>query len=144
MKSALPGIAAVLVFAPLVPAYAAKVTSQKYDVRVVQDVSGYNSWQMIQALGSRLVCAYSRGSAHTIHEGKRDVFARYSDDGGRTWSEEITVADSPEYGEVTIGKGLDKNGAMLCWVRCWGVLAALMWLCPAAAILAAPAPSTST
>ena len=120
MKGALPGIAAVLVFAPLVPAYAAKVTSQKYDVRVVQDVPGYNSWQMIQALGSRLVCAYSRGSAHTIHEGKRDVFARFSDDGGKTWSKEITVASSPEYGEVTIGKGLDRDGAMLLWVRCWG------------------------
>ena len=144
MKSALPGIAVMLALAPLASAYAAKVTSQMYDVRVVQDVPGYNSWQMIQSVGDRLVCAYSRGSAHTIHEGKRDVFARYSDDGGRTWSEEITVADSPEYGEVTIGKGLDKNGAMLCWVRCWGVLAALMWLCPAAAILAAPAPSTST
>ncbi|MBQ5794888.1 MAG: exo-alpha-sialidase, partial [Kiritimatiellae bacterium] len=91
MKSALPGIAAMLALAPLASTYAAKVTSQKYDVRVVQDVDGYNSWQMIQALGARLVCAYSRGSAHTIHEGKRDVFARFSDDGGRTWSTEISV-----------------------------------------------------
>jgi hypothetical protein len=110
----------MLAFAPLAPAYAAKVTSLKYDVRVVQDVPGYNSWQMIQALGTRLVCAYSRGRAHTIHEGDRDVFSRFSDDGGKTWSKESAVAFSSEYGEVTIGKGLDEDGAMLLWVRCWG------------------------
>ena len=89
-------------------------------VRIDQDVAGYNSWQMVQAVGKRLVCAYSRGSAHTIGEGKRGVFARFSDDGGKTWSRETTVANSPDYGEVTIGKGLDKDGAMLLWVRCWG------------------------
>lgn len=120
MRAVAPGIAALAAFALAANAVAAKVVSPKYDVRVVQDVPGYNSWQMIQALGSRLVCAYSRGSAHTIHEGKRDVFARYSDDGGKTWSAEIAVAGSPQYGEVTIGKGLDEDGAMLCWVRCWG------------------------
>ena len=120
MKATASGIAALAAFALAANAVAANVVSPKYGVHVVQDVPGYNSWQMIQAIGGRLVCAYSRGSAHTIHEGKRDVFARYSDDGGKTWSAEITVADSPEYGEVTIGKGLDKNGAMLCWVRCWG------------------------
>jgi hypothetical protein len=96
------------------------VSSRHYEIRTVQDVPGYNSWQMIQAVGKRLVCAYSRGSAHTICEGKRDVYARFSDDGGRTWSAETTVAGSREYGEVTIGKGLDRDGAMLCWVRCWG------------------------
>ena len=31
---------------------------------VVQDVSGYNSWPMIQAIGDKLVCVYSRGTAH--------------------------------------------------------------------------------
>jgi hypothetical protein len=90
------------------------------DVFTVQDVPGYNSWQMIQSLGSRLVCAYSRGSAHTIDEGARNVYVRHSDDGGRTWSAESTVAGSAEYGEVTIGKGLDRDGAMLLWVRSWG------------------------
>ena len=28
---------------------------------VVQDCPGYNSWPMVQAIGNRLVCAYSRG-----------------------------------------------------------------------------------
>ena len=31
------------------------VSSERYEVRPVQDASGYNSWQMIQALGGRLV-----------------------------------------------------------------------------------------
>lgn len=81
---------------------------------------GYNSWPMIQALGDRLVCAYSRGSGHSIGEGCRGVFAKVSCDGGRTWSEETCVANDPEIGEVTIGKGLDEKGAMLLWVRNWG------------------------
>jgi len=80
----------------------------------------YNSWPMIQALGGKLVCAYSRGSAHSIGEGCRGVFAKVSCDGGRTWSEETCVVNDPDVGEVTIGKGLDGNGAMLLWVRNWG------------------------
>ena len=85
---------------------------------VVQDVPGYNSWPMIQAIGDRLVCAYSRGSAHTIDEGKRGVYARTSSDGGRTWTPEVCVVNDPALGEVTIGKGLDGDGAMLlCLVR---------------------------
>ena len=89
-------------------------------VSVVQDVPGYNSWPMIQAVGGKLVCAYSRGSAHTIDEGARGVFARTSSDGGKTWGPETCVANDPSVGEVTIGKGLDSKGAMLLWVRCWG------------------------
>ena len=88
---------------------------------VVQDAPGYNSWPMVQALGGgRVVCAYSRGSAHTIDEGKRGVYARTSADGGRTWGGEVCVADDPAVGEVTVGKGLDGTGAMLLWVRRWG------------------------
>ncbi|MCA9088536.1 MAG: exo-alpha-sialidase, partial [Planctomycetaceae bacterium] len=84
---------------------------------VVQDVSGYNSWPMIQAIGETLVCTYSRGTAHTIGEDARAVFARTSTDGGKTWTAETTVANTPGYGEVTVGKGLDSTGAMLLWVR---------------------------
>lgn len=84
---------------------------------VVQDVKGYNSWPMIQAIGKRLVCTYSRGSAHTIGEDARAVYARTSMDGGKTWTAETTVANTPGYGEVTVGKGLDSTGAMLLWVR---------------------------
>lgn len=86
----------------------------------VRNCEGYNSWPMMQAIGHRLVCAYSRGSGHNIREGVRGVFARTSDDGGRTWGKEVCVVDAPNYGEVTIGKGLDKNGAMLLWIRCFG------------------------
>ena len=81
---------------------------------------GYNSWPMIQALGGKLVCAYSRGSAHSIGEGCRGVFAKVSCDGGKTWSEETRVVNNTDVGEVTIGKGLDDKGAMLLWVRNWG------------------------
>ena len=44
----------------------------------VESRPGYNSWPMIQAVGGKLVCAYSRGSAHTIGEGARGVLARMS------------------------------------------------------------------
>ncbi len=84
---------------------------------VVQDVSGYNSWPMIQALGEKLVCVYSRGTAHSIGDDARAVYARTSTDGGKTWTTETVVADTPGYGEVAVGKGLDSTGAMLLWVR---------------------------
>ena len=84
---------------------------------VVQDVSGYNSWPMIEAIGEKLVCVYSRGSAHSIGEDARAVYARTSTDRGRTWTEETVVANTPKYGEVAVGKGQDANGAMFLWVR---------------------------
>ena len=84
---------------------------------VVHGAERYNSWPMIQAVGRRLICAYSRGSAHTVDEGARGVFSRVSDDLGATWSDEICVCNDPEWGQVTVGKGLDPDGAMLLWVR---------------------------
>ena len=84
---------------------------------VVQDVPGYNSWPMMQAIGDKIVCVYSRGSGHTIGEDARAIYARTSIDGGKTWTAETLVASSPGYGDVPIGKGLDSNGAMLLWVR---------------------------
>jgi hypothetical protein len=84
---------------------------------VVQDVSGYNSWPMMQAIGEKLVCVYSRGSGHTIDEDSRVVYARTSMDHGKTWTAETVVANTPGYGEVAVGKGLDSKGAMLLWVR---------------------------
>jgi len=84
---------------------------------VVQDVSGYNSWPMIQAIGEKLVCVYSRGTGHTIGEDSRAVYARTSKDRGKTWTPETLVANSPGYGDVAVGKGLDSTGAMLLWVR---------------------------
>lgn len=84
---------------------------------VVQDVSGYNSWPMIQAIGDKLVCVYGRGKGHTIADDDRAVYARTSTDGGKTWTPETVVANAAEYGEVEVGKGLDSSGAMLLWVR---------------------------
>ena len=84
---------------------------------VVQDTSGYNSWPMIQAIGEKLVCVYSRGSAHSIGEDARAVYARTSTDNGKTWTKETVVANTPHYGEVAVGKGLDSTGAMFLWVR---------------------------
>ncbi len=85
--------------------------------RVVQEAKGYNSWPMLQALGDKLVCVYSRGKGHTIADDDRAVHARTSADGGKTWTAETVVADTPGYGEVEVGKGLDADGAMLLWVR---------------------------
>ncbi|MDO4559301.1 MAG: sialidase family protein, partial [Planctomycetia bacterium] len=85
--------------------------------QVVQDVGGYNSWPVIQALGEKLICVYSRGTAHTIDEPSRAVYARTSADYGKTWTPETLVTNTPGCGEVTIGKGLDSTGAMLLWVR---------------------------
>jgi hypothetical protein len=84
---------------------------------VVQEARRYNSWPMIQAIGEKLVCVYSRGTAHTIAEDARAVYARTSTDGGKTWTAETVVANRPGYGEVAVGKGLDSSGAMLLWVR---------------------------
>lgn len=84
---------------------------------VVQDTSGYNSWPMIQAIGEKLVCVYSRGTSHTIGEDARAVYARTSTDNGKRWTPETVVADTLGYGEVAVGKGLDSHGAMLLWVR---------------------------
>ena len=84
---------------------------------VVQSVSGYNSWPMIQAIGENLVCVYSRGTGHTIWEDNRAVYARTSTDNGKTWTTETDVAHTPGYGDVPVGKGLDSKGAMLLWVR---------------------------
>ena len=84
---------------------------------VVQDVSGYNSWPMIQAIGEKLVCVYSRGKGHNWSGGERAVYARTSSDNGKTWSSETVVVDMPDYTAAAIGKGLDSTGAMLLWVR---------------------------
>ena len=84
---------------------------------VVQEARRYNSWPMIQAIGDKLVCVYSRGSAHSIGEDARAVYARTSADKGQTWTEETLVADTSGFGEVAVGKGLDSTGAMLLWVR---------------------------
>ncbi len=84
---------------------------------VVQDVSGYNSWPMLQAIGNKLVCVYGRGKGHNIANDDRAVYARTSVDGGKTWTPETIVANAPDYGEVAVGKGLDAAGAMLLWVR---------------------------
>ncbi|MGN0834106.1 MAG: sialidase family protein [Kiritimatiellia bacterium] len=90
------------------------------DAAVVEARPGYNSWPMLQNVGARLVCVYSRGRRHTIHEGERDAVARFSDDNGASWSAPCPVAARAADGEVPIGKGLDSTGAALFWIRCIG------------------------
>lgn len=87
---------------------------------IVENRPGYNSWPMIQSLGDKLICTYSRGSGHSIDEGARHAYARTSTDGGKTWHNEMPLATDPSVGEVMIGKGLDRTGAALFWVRCLG------------------------
>ena len=84
---------------------------------IVEDTKGYNSWPMMQAIGDKLVCVYSRGSGHTINEDARVAYARTSSDRGRTWTPETVVANTPGFGEVPVGKGLDSKGAALFWIR---------------------------
>lgn len=84
---------------------------------VVEDSPGYNSWPMCQSLNDLIVCVYSRGRAHNIYEPFRAVYARVSADGGSSWQEENLVCNTPECGDVSIGKGLDEAGNMLLWVR---------------------------
>ena len=98
----------------------ASAVSGEVTPSTVESGMGYSSWPMIQAVGDRLVCVYSRGTAHSINQGLRDALAKWSADGGKTWSQPVAVAASPEYGETPIGKGLDKTGAALFWVRAYG------------------------
>lgn len=84
----------------------------------VENSPGYNSWPMLQADSRRLVCLYSRGKGHTIVTGDRNLYARISRDGGKSWEAEITVSALPEYSEIPIGKGVDSQGRILFWVRC--------------------------
>ena len=98
----------------------ASAASAEVAYSTVESGMGYSSWPMIQSLGDRLVCVYIRGTAHSIVQGVRDAYAKWSADGGRTWSQPVAVSASPEYGETSIGKGLDKDGAALFWVRAYG------------------------
>ena len=84
---------------------------------VVQDVDGYNSWPMIQAIGDTLVCAYGRGKGHYV-EGSRGAYARTSSDGGRTWSPEVCIMNDPGICEGAEGAGRDSSGAALFWMNC--------------------------
>ncbi len=116
MKRCISQLVAFLL-APLAALHAAEKLDALAEPRVVQEAKGYNSWPMIQAIGEKLVCVYSRGSGHTIGEDARAVYARTSTDGGKTWTAETVVANTRGYGEVEVGKGLDSAGAMLLWVR---------------------------
>jgi len=83
----------------------------------VCDDPGYNSWPMIGRAGERIVCAYSKGERHSIGDGERGTYAKWSADGGRTWSPEVLVDNDSESGEVPIGKGRLADGSMLLWNR---------------------------
>lgn len=86
----------------------------------VETSAAYNSWPMCQFVSSGLICAYSRGTGHDIVEPGRAVYARVSADRGKSWGAEHLVCNTPDRGDVPVGKGLDRNGNMLLWVRSAG------------------------
>lgn len=87
----------------------------------VEDAPGYNCWPMLQPVGDRLVCVYTIGKAHAPAEKGRATYARYSDDGGVSWSERKMIFHDPDCGTSSIGKGVDQDGAALFWVRRLGI-----------------------
>jgi len=86
-------------------------------VYTVEDAPGYNCWPMIQPVGNRLVCIYTVGKDHNTAEKGRGAYARYSDDGAKSWSERILIDANPGYGTSSIGKGTDAEGNALFWIR---------------------------
>lgn len=91
------------------------------ETRAVDDTPGYNCWPMIESVGKRLVNVYTVGAAHEPAEKGRATVARYSDDGGKTWSERREIFRDLRCGTSSIGKGHDENGAALFWVRRLGI-----------------------
>lgn len=95
-------------------------TSQIVTPLMIQDAPGYNSWPFIQIFKGGLVCTYSRGREHRIDEPCRGVFARCSWDGGRTWGGENVVVNTADACECAEAIGVDSDGALIQWVRCYG------------------------
>ena len=87
----------------------------------VESSPGYNCWPMIGKTGNRLVCMYTAGKYHDPSEKGRSVYAKYSDDGGKTWSDRKLVFKGAACGASPIGKGVDECGAALFWVRRLGI-----------------------
>ena len=87
---------------------------------VVENSPGYNAWPIIQTLGDKAVCAYSRGKGHFVTEVERDAYLRISRDGGKTWGPEQCWYANPNECVGACARGLDETGALLFWVRCWG------------------------
>ena len=83
----------------------------------VDGTPGYNCWPMIQSVGDRIVCIYTIGKAHNPWEKGRAAYAKYSDDGARSWSEKILIDYNADYGTSSIGKGTDSQGNALFWIR---------------------------
>lgn len=93
------------------------LTTQAQTVYEVDSHPGYNCWPMIQHVGKRLVCIYTIGKHHDPWEKGRAAYARYSDDGAKTWSEKVLMDHNASYGTSSIGKGTDKDGNALFWIR---------------------------
>jgi len=91
-------------------------------VHVVEETPGYNCWPMIQSVGNRLVCIYTIGKEHNPGEKGRAAYAKYSDDGGRAWSDKVLIDQNENYGTSSIGKGLDTKGNALFWIRRMGAI----------------------
>lgn len=87
---------------------------------IVENSPGYNAWPIIQTLGNRTVCSYSRGKGHFVTEVERDAYLRISRDGGETWGPEVCWYANPKECVGACARGLDETGALLFWVRPWG------------------------
>jgi len=94
--------------------------TSKDGVYAVEDEPGYNCWPMIQSIDDRLVCIYTIGKEHNPSEKGRAAYARFSDDGAKTWSERVLIDQDDSYGTSSIGKGLDEDGNALFWIRRMG------------------------
>jgi hypothetical protein len=83
----------------------------------VQSGNAYNSWPMIVAVGSNLVCAYSRGAQHGQPDTTRAIYSSTSTDGGATWSASTLKIDNAGLDDSTVGIGLDSSNNILLWTR---------------------------
>ncbi|HEY5667835.1 MAG TPA: sialidase family protein, partial [Candidatus Saccharimonadales bacterium] len=83
----------------------------------IQAQDAYNSWPMITAVGSKLVCMFSRGAMHGQPDITRQIWGSSSTDGGQTWSASSLKIDNASLDDSTVGRGLDSSGNLLLWTR---------------------------
>lgn len=106
-----------ITFLAILLAIGSTATACGQKVQEVDSDPGYNCWPMIQSVGNRLVCIYTIGKHHDPWEKGRAAYARYSDDGAKSWSEKVLIDINDSYGTSSIGKGTDAEGNALFWIR---------------------------
>lgn len=94
-------------------AYLVDASPKTYEVQIPDK---YNAWSFVSAINDKLVIVYSKGIDHEDYV-TFDVFGKTSMDGGKTWSSERLIVNTPNVRDNVTGKGKDSNGNMLMWVR---------------------------